>query len=121
MPACGPYPPAEPSKRCSQPSFRLSDAAMDVLRHAARQFGGRDGYVFPTKKGTPVSSKAVSESASVLQLGCNAHGFRSSYRDWSAETFGPDGRDAAEKQLGHVVAGKTERAYYRTDLLDERR
>ena len=94
---------------------------MDVLRHAARQFGGRDGWVFPTKKGTPVSSKAVSESASVLQLGCNAHGFRSSYRDWSAETFGPDGRDAAEKQLGHVVAGKTERAYYRTDLLDERR
>ena len=113
--------PASRTKQKTVNRIPLSDAAMDVLRHAARQFGGRDGYVFPTKKGTPVSSKAVSESASVLQLGCNAHGFRSSYRDWSAETFGPDGRDAAEKQLGHVVAGKTERAYYRSDLLDARR
>ena len=94
---------------------------MDVLRHAARQFDGRTGWVFPTKKGTPVSSKSVSEAASVLQLGANAHGFRSSYRDWSAETYGPAGRDAAEKQLGHVVAGATERAYYRSDLIDDRR
>ena len=94
---------------------------MDLLRHAARQFGGRDGYVFPTKKGTPVSSKTLSGAPAALQLNCVSHGFRSSFRDWSAETYGPAGRDAAEKQLGHVVAGKTERAYYRTDLLTERR
>ena len=113
--------PASRTKQKARNVIPLSDAAMDVLRHAARQFGGRDGYVFPTKKGTPVSAKTLSGAPGALKLGCHAHGFRSSYRDWSAETYGPDGRHAAEKQLGHVVADKTERAYYRTDLVEERR
>ena len=113
--------PASRTKQKAINRIPLSDAAMDLLRHAARQFGGRDGYVFPTKKGTPVSSKTLSGAPAALQLNCVSHGFRSSFRDWSAETYGPAGRDAAEKQLGHVVAGKTERAYYRSDLLTERR
>ncbi|MCY4414949.1 MAG: tyrosine-type recombinase/integrase [Chloroflexi bacterium] len=113
--------PASRTKQKATNVIPLSDAAMDVLRHAARQFGGRQGWVFPTKKGTPVSAKALSEAARVLQLGCTMHGFRSSFRDWAAETYGPNCRDAAEKQLGHVVAGMTERAYYRSQLVEERR
>ena len=46
------------------------------------------------------------------------HGFRSSFRDWCAETGRP--RELAEAALAHVVAG-IEGAYFRSDLFDRRR
>ena len=46
------------------------------------------------------------------------HGFRSSFRDWCAETGKP--RELAEAALAHVVAG-VEGAYFRSDLFERRR
>ena len=46
------------------------------------------------------------------------HGFRSSFRDWCAETNEP--RELAEAALAHVVGG-VEGAYFRSDLLARRR
>ena len=48
------------------------------------------------------------------------HGFRSSFRDWAGErtNFPPAVVEAA---LAHVVKDKTERAYFRSDLLEQRR
>jgi len=48
-----------------------------------------------------------------------AHGFRSSFRDWASEQG--YARDLAEKALAHAIANKTEAAYHRTDLLEQRR
>jgi integrase len=49
-----------------------------------------------------------------------AHGFRSSFRDWSAEaTTYPD--HVVEQALAHAIGGKVERAYRRGDLLAQRR
>lgn len=48
------------------------------------------------------------------------HGFRSSLRDWIAETTDTP-HEIAETILGHVVGGAVERAYRRTDYLDQRR
>jgi integrase len=48
------------------------------------------------------------------------HGFRSSFRDWTAEqTNYPN--HVAEMALAHVVKNKTEAAYRRGDLFDKRR
>lgn len=48
------------------------------------------------------------------------HGFRSSFRDWAAErTNFP--RAVVEAALAHVVKDKTERAYFRSELLEQRR
>ena len=48
------------------------------------------------------------------------HGFRSSFRDWAAEkTHFP--RAVCEAALAHVVKDKTEAAYFRSDLFDQRR
>ena len=48
------------------------------------------------------------------------HGFRSTFRDWSAEhTNHP--REVCELALAHTVASKTEAAYRRGDLLAKRR
>ena len=48
------------------------------------------------------------------------HGFRSSFRDWAAEKSGAR-REAIELSLAHNVGNDTERAYFRSDLLDQRR
>lgn len=48
------------------------------------------------------------------------HGFRSSFRDWVAETTDTP-HDIAETALGHVTGGSVERAYRRTDYLENRR
>lgn len=48
------------------------------------------------------------------------HGFRSSLRDWIAETTDTP-HDIAETCLGHTFGSSVERAYRRTDFLDQRR
>ena len=46
------------------------------------------------------------------------HGFRSSFRDWCADTGKP--REIAEAALAHTVGG-VEGAYFRSDLFARRR
>jgi integrase len=47
------------------------------------------------------------------------HGFRSTFRDWAADTGKP--ADLAEQALAHVVGSAVERSYRRTDVLERRR
>ena len=49
-----------------------------------------------------------------------AHGFRSAFRDWCAETtaYPPE---LAEAALAHMTTDKTVAAYLRGDLFDKRR
>ena len=49
-----------------------------------------------------------------------AHGFRSSFRDWSAERTNVP-RAVCEAALAHVVKDKAEAAYFRSDLFEMRR
>ena len=48
------------------------------------------------------------------------HGFRSTFRDWVAETTNYP-RDMAEMALAHTVGDKVEAAYRRGDMLEKRR
>jgi len=48
------------------------------------------------------------------------HGFRSSFMDWVAEVH-PDRLIAAERALDHEIGNQVQRAYLRTNLLDQRR
>jgi integrase len=105
----------------------LSDAACAILldQMARQGFTSRaDWYVFPGRrmKGEhrPLSNLAMLMRLRRLRPGYTVHGFRSTFRDWSAEeTHYP--RDVAEMALAHVVSDKTEAAYKRTDLLEKRR
>jgi hypothetical protein len=47
------------------------------------------------------------------------HGFRSTFRDWCAETG--KGPEVAEASLAHKLGNKVATAYLRSDLLDLRR
>ena len=55
-----------------------------------------------------------------IGLSITTHGFRSSFQDWAPERTN-FAREVCELALAHVVAGKTEAAYRRGDLLDKRR
>ena len=76
------------------------------------------GLVFHRPNGKRLSENAFLDRARKDDLGCVPHGFRSSFRDWAAESYG--GRwESIELSLAHAVGTSVSQAYFRTDLLDE--
>lgn len=94
----------------------LSEEAMNVV-HAAMRHGGE--VLFPGRKGQPISDMTMSKHMDVAGFSARPNGFRASFRMWCEET----GKrfEVAETAMGHVPGSKVERAYQRSDLLDERR
>ena len=99
----------------------LSNAAMAVLDRA-RALGDGTGLLFPSprRRGKPLSSITLLGVLKHNGLADRAtvHGFRSSFRDWCADTGRP--REIAEAALAHTVKG-VEGDYFRSDLFDRRR
>lgn len=79
----------------------------------------RDGYLFPSVRRGVISDATMSRFMERRGLEARPHGFRSSFRDWVAETTNTP-HDVAETALGHVVGGTVERSYRRTDFLEQR-
>jgi len=96
----------------------LSSEALAVIK-LARPFE-RDGFLFPSSKKGVISDMTMSNLMKRRGLEARPHGFRSSLRDW-LEEHASARYEVAETCLGHVVGGSVERAYRRTDYLEERR
>lgn len=96
----------------------LSREAQDVIQEA-RKFA-RDGFLFPSVRKGVISDMTMSRYMERLGLEARPHGFRSSFRDWCAETTNTP-HDVAETCLAHRTGSKVERAYKRTDFLEQRR
>jgi integrase len=104
----------------------LSDAALAVLRQAAKlRQSNADGPVFPGGTGGK-GAAGLSNMAMLAVLrrmkreDLTVHGFRSSFRDWAAETTSYQ-REVLEAALAHTIDSKVEAAYRRGDLFDKRR
>lgn len=101
----------------------LGDAALATLCDAAtlRDSTAHDAFLFPGgKRGKGLSNMALLALLRRMKRDdLTAHGFRSTFRDWAAETGRP--ADIAEAALAHVVGAKTVAAYQRGDLLERRR
>lgn len=95
----------------------LSDRALEVLDDARKAGGDRSPVLFPSRTNRPLGAVALSRLTQ--DLGFVPHGLRTSFRNWCAETGVR--REVAERCLAHVVKSQAERAYSRTDLLDQRR
>ena len=78
------------------------------------------GLIFPHSSGKPLSDAALSLRARKDKLGCTPHGFRSSFRDW-ATAQGKWQWEAIELCLAHKVGNSVAQAYFRDDLLEQRR
>ena len=97
----------------------LSARAIAILKEMAEV--RHNDYVFPgAKQGRPLTRNVFDALFPRLELTATPHGFRSSFRDWAAETTNFP-REAAELALAHAVGDSVERAYQRGDLLNKRR
>lgn len=112
--------PPENAKTARLHIVPLTPAADLILRQARDLCSAApDDFVFPGLKGT------MSDATLAKVLRTNGggeftvHGFRSSFRDWAAESGFAD--SWAEAALAHTNPNRTESAYRRTTFYDQRR
>lgn len=107
-------------------SVPLVPAALKLLGKR----GSPDDFIFPGRRYgarkplwhsslREVLSRLRGDRLSIEGLPPVPHGFRSTFRDWAAEA-GYD-RDLAERAIAHKVGDKTETAYQRSKLIEQRR
>ena len=112
--------PASRMKSGREHRVPLSQRAIDILGEA-KLLAANSVYVFPGRSDTkPMSNMVFLMGLRRKHLTITAHGFRSTFRDWSAEATNIP-QEGAEMALAHVVKNKTEAAYRRGDLLEKRR
>jgi integrase len=120
----------------------LSDSCVRLLQALPRvkprigSPGNTPDYLFPAARGGQLSDMALTKAVRDMHEAetkaeregwldpksgrvAVVHGFRSTFRDWTAEK-GFD-RDMAELALAHDVGSAVERAYRRTDMVERRR
>jgi integrase len=107
-------------KRDATSDFRvpLSTEALAVIEQARRH--ARGGFLFPSQRRGVISDMTMGMFMQRAKLDYRPHGFRSSLRDWIEEQT-ETSYEVAETILGHTVGGAVERAYRRTDYLEQRR
>jgi integrase len=76
--------------------------------------------MFPGGQSGGISDVAVAKVLRKIAPDSTPHGMRTSFRTWVQDTDAAN-YDVAETALAHIVGGKVERAYARSDLLDRRR
>jgi integrase len=116
--------PAERMKSKREHRVPLSKRAIEIVRAAQPAAGSnlKPGFIFAGRR----AHESLSNMA-MLQLlarmgrsDLTVHGFRSTFRDWAAESTNYP-RELAEAALSHVNADKVEAAYLHSDLFEKRR
>lgn len=112
--------PAERMKAGREHRVPLSARAMTIVNEMLA--GKQCDYVFPD----PTGKKGMSNGALLAVIkGMPAyaayvpHGFRSTFRDWAAETTN-FANESLELALAHTIKDKAEAAYRRQDQLEKR-
>ena len=116
--------PADRMKAHREHRVPLAPAAIALLREMqADGVPSPDDLVFPggrrrgVDQAQPLSDVALNKA---VPKGLTVHGFRSTFRDWAAETTGHP-REVIEMALAHRLGDSVEQAYARGDLFDKRR
>lgn len=95
----------------------LSRQALEVVSQAREST--REGFLFPSLRKGVISDATMARLMERREIPYRPHGFRSSFRDWVSEKTNTP-FEVAETALGHTVGGVVERAYRRTDHLEQR-
>jgi integrase len=110
--------PAARMKAKREHRVPLAPRVIDILDGLPRS----GEYVFPgTRVGRPLSQLAM--LTTLRRLGrddMTVHGFRSTFRDWAAETTAYPNH-VLEMALAHAIGDAVEAAYRRGDLFEKRR
>jgi integrase len=96
----------------------LSDHLLEILDSLPREQDNPFVFIGPRAGG--LSNMAMSSVLSRMgRTDITVHGFRSTFRDWAAETTGFPNH-VVEMALAHVIGDKVEAAYRRGDLFAKR-
>lgn len=109
--------PAARMKAGREHRVPLAPRAVEILK--ATKLLGKD-WLFPAARGGKLSGMAMTMLLRRMKADVTVHGFRSGFRDWSAECTGY-AHEVCEMALAHVIANKVEAAYRRGDLFEKRR
>jgi len=133
--------PGERMKAGKEHRIPLADAAVRLLRSLIPMVKGKPatpaGNVFPGVKGRPLTTAAsmkLLKDMHAVDVGAGGsgyldpvqkrpavpHGFRSTFRDWAAETTAHP-REIIEAAMAHRLKDAAEAAYQRGDLLERRK
>jgi integrase len=111
--------PAERMKAAREHRVPLSEPALQILR-TMREVTGDQDLIFASERRKAFSDMTFTMLLRRLGHTFTIHGFRSTFRDWSAEqTAYP--REVCEAALAHATKDATEAAYFRSDLFEKRR
>lgn len=117
--------PAERIKEKREHRIPLAVRSVEIVKRAS-ELAGESSFLFPAPQRRasmpikPLSNMVFLKILERMGLEVTAHGFRSSFRDWAAETTSFP-REVAEMALAHKIKDKVEAAYRRGDLLEKRR
>ncbi len=95
----------------------LADRSKELLE-IAKHLDLNSNFLFSIN-GKPLSNMAMYSTLKRMKYDITVHGFRSSFRDWVAETTDHPS-EVAEKALAHQISNQSEAAYRRGDLLAKR-
>lgn len=109
--------PDERMKTGKEHRVPLTESVVALLE--SLQPGEPDDLVFPAPRGGMLSDMSLSAVTRRMGVDAVPHGFRSTFRDWAAETTRFP-REVCEMALAHLVRG-VEGAYRRGDLFEKRR
>jgi len=117
--------PAERMKANKEHRVPLSPWALKIVQDIRKQLGADpapSAFIFPgIKTGRPLSNMAFLMLMRRMEReDLTVHGFRSTFRDWTAECTNYP-REVAEMALAHAIGDKVEAAYRRGDLFEKRR
>ena len=113
--------PAKRMKARKEHIIPLSDQAISIIERVYKMHNYN--YLFPgIKPNQPLSNMAMLSMVKrrFKSFDTTVHGFRSTFRDWAAETGDYDSH-MVEFALAHRLDSRTEGAYFRSDLRDKRK
>jgi len=110
--------PASRMKTKKEHRVPLSSRAVQIVRE---MLALKKDFLFPgAKPGKSISNMAMLKLLDRMNVNVTVHGFRSSFRDWAAEsTHFP--AEVCEMALAHTIPNAAEAAYRRGDLFEKRR
>lgn len=111
--------PADRMKAGRTHRVPLCDEAMEILTKMEQWRQEGSERVFPGHRGGLLSDVAVNKTLHAIEPDVTVHGFRSSFREWGAETTHFPSA-VLELALAHVNKDKVEEAYQRSDLFERR-
>jgi len=110
--------PANRMKAKREHRVPLCQRSLEILAIAKAKDENSE-FLF-SRNGKKLTNMAMTMALRKFDLKATVHGFRSSFRDWTAEeTNYPS--EVAEMALAHTISNTVERAYRRKDLLEKRR